>query len=163
MDEEAPRLEERRTRNEASRLMRRVLVLNHTVEKQLGRELEVNATDLDAMQHLMQRGPMSPSALAQLLGLSTAAVTVAVDRLVKVGHVTRAPHPSDRRSLLVVPSPKSTRRAMDSLLPMIMEIDSLISDYTPDQQAAITDYLARTVDVLERKVSANPDDAAKRG
>ncbi|MDJ0355912.1 MarR family winged helix-turn-helix transcriptional regulator [Paenarthrobacter sp. PH39-S1] len=153
MEEEAPRLDARTTRNEASQLMRRILVLNHEVEKQLGRELEVNATDLDAMQHLIQRGPMTPSTLAQLLGISTAAMTVAVDRLAKVGHVYRKPHPTDRRSLLVVPSPQSAQRAMGSLLPMISEIDALVADYSRDQQAAITDYLARIVLVLERKVA----------
>ncbi len=154
MDESTPRRHSGEARHEASRLMRRILVLNQEVEKQLGRELAVNSTDLEAMQRLMERGPLSPSTLAQLLGISTAAVTVVVDRLVKVGHVSRQPHPSDRRSLLVVPTPQSARRAMYSLLPMIREVDGLISRYDPKQQEAITDYLARTVDVLERKVSA---------
>ena len=147
-------VQSRETRHEASRLMRHILILNQEVEKQLGRELEVNATDLEAMQRLMERGPLSPSNLAQLLGISTAAVTVVVDRLVKVGHVSRQPHPTDRRRLLVVPTPNSARRAMDSLLPMIMEIDGLISRYTDEQQGAITDYLARTVEVLERRLAA---------
>ncbi|MCZ2402229.1 MarR family transcriptional regulator [Paenarthrobacter sp. Z7-10] len=143
--------------------MRRILVLNREVEKALGRELEVNATDLEAMQRLMERGPLSPSALAQLLGLSTAAVTVVVDRLVKVGHVSREPHPTDRRSLLVVPTPRSSRRAMDSLLPMIMEIDGLVSRYPWEQQAAITDYLARTVEVLERRLLVPPAAQSEMG
>ncbi|MBG0740191.1 MarR family transcriptional regulator [Paeniglutamicibacter antarcticus] len=152
-----------RTRGpEASRLMRRILVLNHEVEKQLGRELTVNSTDLDVMQHLMQSGPLSPSTLAQLLGISTAAVTVAIDRLVKRGHVSRQPHPTDRRRLLVVPAPDSTRRAMANLLPMIREVDALITAYTQDEQSAITDYLAKTVDILERKVAPSASTAENR-
>jgi DNA-binding MarR family transcriptional regulator len=133
--------------------MRRILILNQEVEKQLGRELKVNTTDLEAMQRLMERGPLSPSTLAQVLGISTAAVTVVVDRLVKVGHVSRQPHPTDRRSLLVVPTPTSVRLAMDSLMPMIRDIDGLISRYTPEQQGAINDYLTKTVEVLERRLS----------
>ncbi len=114
------------------------------------------------MQRLMERGQLSASTLAQLLGISTAAVTVVVDRLAKVGHVSREPHPTDRRSVLVVPTPRSARRAMDSLLPMIMEIDGLISHYTPEQQDAITNYLTRTVDVLERKLAAPAPPQPKR-
>ncbi len=161
--EDKPGRQDRETGHEASRLMRRFLVLNQEVEKQLGRELEVNSTDLEAMQRLMERGPLSPSTLAQLLGISTAAVTVVVDRLAKVGHVSRERHPTDRRSVLVVPTPRSAQRAMDSLLPMIMEIDGLISHYTPDQQDAITDYLTRTVDVLERKLAAPPAPSTEKG
>ena len=144
---------QRRSVHEASRLMRRILILNHEVEKQLARELTVNQTDLDAMQHLMQRGPLSPSALARLLGLSTAAVTVCVDRLVRLGHVRREPHPTDRRSLLVVATKQSAQRAMESILPMIMETDALLGNYTPQEQDAITDYLNRTVQIMERRIA----------
>ncbi len=147
---------------EASRLMRQILILNREVEKQLGRELTVNSTDLDVMQHLMQSGPLSPSTLAQRLGISTAAVTVAIDRLVSLGHVGRQPHPTDRRRLLVVPTPDSTRRAMDNLLPMIREVDALMTEYSDGEQRAITDYLARTVDILERKIAPSASTAENR-
>ncbi len=162
MEDPKENLRERSRSPEASRLMRRILILNHEVEKQLGSELAVNSTDLDAMQHLMQRGPLSPSTLAQLLGISTAAVTVAIDRLVKLGHVSRQPHPTDRRRLLVVAAPNSVRRAMDNLLPMIREVDALIAGYTTDEQKAITDYLAKTVDILERKIAPSASTAEKR-
>ncbi|WP_426995696.1 MarR family winged helix-turn-helix transcriptional regulator [Pseudarthrobacter sp. N5] len=163
MNETATRSHSGESRHEASRLMRRILVLNQKVEKQFGREFEVNSTDLEAMQRLMERGPLSPSPLAQSLGISTAAVTVVVDRLVKMGHVCRRPHPTDRRSILIVPAPQSARRAMDGLLPMIREIDALISRYDPEQQEAITGYLARTVEVLERKVSTPQPAQSEKG
>lgn len=147
---------------EASRLMRMILILNREVEKQLGRELTVNSTDLDVMQHLMQSGPLSPSTLAKRLGISTAAVTVAIDRLVNLGHVSRQPHPTDRRRLLVVPTPDSSRRAMENLLPMIREVDALMSLYTEGEQKAITDYLAKTVDILERKIARSASTAENR-
>ncbi|WP_233563729.1 MarR family transcriptional regulator [Cryobacterium tepidiphilum] len=141
---------DRREMHEASLLLRRILTLNDEVEKQLAEELDVNPTDFDAMQHLIQSGPLSPSEIAARLGITTAAATMAVDRLVKVGHVTRQPHPSDRRRLLVVPREESVRRAMARLLPMIGETDALLSRYTDAEQAAITDYLARTVQILQR-------------
>ena len=143
---------DRRQMHEASLLLRRILTLNDEVEKHLAAELEVNPTDLEAMQHLIQSGPLSPSEIATRLGITTAAATMAVDRLVKVGHVTRQPHPSDRRRLLVVPQEESVRRAMKHLLPMILETDALLSRYSEDEQAAITDYLARTVEILQRSL-----------
>jgi DNA-binding MarR family transcriptional regulator len=135
--------------HEASVLLRRILTLNRDVERQLGELLGVNPTDLDAMQHLMASGPLSPGALAQRLGISTAAATVAVDRLVRAGHVRRQPHPTDRRRQLVVPSEASVRRAMASLAPMILHTNDLMGRYDEIERAAITDYLARTVGILE--------------
>lgn len=135
--------------HEASLLLRRILTLNDEVAKRLADELQVNPTDFDAMQHLIESGPLSPSELATRLGITTAAATMAVDRLVKVGHVSRQPHPSDRRRLLVVPQEESVRRAMTRLLPMIIETDALLARYTEAEQAAITDYLARTVEILQ--------------
>ena len=150
------------TVNRASVLLRQILVLNRELEHQLGEELGVNPTDLEAIQLLMAAGPLSPSTLAERLGISTAAVTVAIDRLVKAGHVHRAPHPSDRRRLLVVPTEASVRRAADSVRPMVMETDALLGRYTDNEQAAIIDYLDRTVDVLSRRQLADsaPDEPA---
>lgn len=141
---------------EASVLLRRILTLTDAVEKQLGAELQVNATDFDAMQHLIQSGPLSPSELAARLGITTAAATLSIDRLVKVGHVTRQPHPSDRRRLLVVPAEESVQRAMGRLLPMIRATDALLDRYTAEEQAAITDYLARTGEILEHTLRGEP-------
>jgi DNA-binding MarR family transcriptional regulator len=134
----------------ASQLLRQILTLNHELEKQLGRRLGVNLTDLTAMEHLISSGPLSPTDIADRLGVSTAAATGAIDRLVTAGHVSRQPHPSDRRRLLIVPEPESVRRAMTSLMPMILETNALLDDYTDEERATITDYLSRTVAVLTR-------------
>jgi DNA-binding MarR family transcriptional regulator len=149
--------------HEASLLMRHILVIDHDIERQLGRELGVNSTDLDAMQHLMRHGRLSPSELAQRLGISTAAATVAIDRLVRVGHVTREPHPTDRRRLLVVPRPESVQKAMGSLMPMIRETNALLDDYTDGERAAITDYLARTLAIMQRRLEDTTADTENAG
>lgn len=147
--------------NRASTLLRRILVLNRELEHQLGEELGVNPTDLEAMQQLMISGPLSPSTLAGRLGITTAAVTIAIDRLVKAGHVRRTPHPSDRRRLLVVPTEHSVRQATDSVLPMVLETNALLERYTEGEQAAIIDYLDRTVDILSRRSA--PGDTDRTG
>jgi DNA-binding MarR family transcriptional regulator len=46
-------------------------------------------------------GPMTQRALADALGVSARNVTGLVDALVATGFVTREPHPTDRRALLV--------------------------------------------------------------
>ena len=129
----------------ATQLMRDILDVSEDFEVHVARELTVNATDLQAMEHLIQRGPLSPTELAKRLDMSTAAVTTVVDRLTALGHVTRTQHPTDRRGVVIVPTPTSVAKAMSTLMPMIMGIDRVLDDFSPEEQSVITDYLERVV------------------
>lgn len=140
------------TVHRATELLREMITANEAFVEHLGRELSVNTTDLDAMTHLISTGPLGPTELARRLELSTAAVTTVVDRLESIGHVTRAQHPTDRRSVLIVPSPTSVSKAMNVLMPMIMGIDSVIGDFPLAQREIIIDYLQRVVTVYQAQV-----------
>jgi DNA-binding MarR family transcriptional regulator len=131
--------------HDATVLLRDIRELSAAFEAHLGSELTVNPTDLTAMEHLIQNGPLTPTELARRLGLTTAAATTVIDRLTAVGHVSRIPNPADRRGVLVVPAPASVARAMGELMPMIMGIDGVIAEFTEDERAVITSYLERVV------------------
>lgn len=62
--------------------------------------LGVGRSDLRAL-NLLEHGPLGPSALADALGLSRAAVTALVDRLEAAGYVSRTPAPGSRRAVHV--------------------------------------------------------------
>jgi DNA-binding MarR family transcriptional regulator len=129
-----------------------ILRISHEFEEHLAEELTVNPTDLAAMQHLIMEGPMSPTQLARRLKLSTAATTVVADRLTKVGHVTRAPHPTDRRGIIIKPADASVARAMNTLMPMIVGIDGVIHEFDDSEQQVITRYLRRVVEVYRNSL-----------
>jgi len=138
----------------ASVLLRRVLVLNNAMEFHLRKHLKTNETDFQAMQHLLQVGPMTPSALAELLHLTTAAVTSVIDRLVQAGHVRRSPHPSDRRRIVVQPTEESVKEAMGQLMPMILTTDSLVRHMDEHEQSAVTAYLEGVVLSMEARIDS---------
>lgn len=139
--------------HESTSLLREIIQTSDEFESYMGRQLSVNPTDLQAMENLIMAGPMSPTQIARKLNVSTAAATAVIDRLTALGHVSRAPHPSDRRGVLVVPTDTSVARAMDGLLPMIIGIDRVIHDFDADQQQTIVDYLSRVVDVYKSSMS----------
>jgi DNA-binding MarR family transcriptional regulator len=58
-------------------------------------------SELDALEHLEADGPLTQRELGERLLLSSGGVTVLVDRLERSGLVTRMPHPSDRRAVLL--------------------------------------------------------------
>ncbi|PRY69950.1 DNA-binding MarR family transcriptional regulator [Glaciihabitans tibetensis] len=137
---------------EASKLLREVLQLTSAFESKVSSALSVNRRDFDAMQHLIASGPLSPSQIARRLGVTTAAATIIVDRLTAVGHVTREPHPTDRRGVMVVPTPASVDAAMGHVLPLIMGVDRLLDDFTTTERAAITTYLRRVAHVYQEQL-----------
>lgn len=130
----------------ATQLMREILDLSKAFQSHLRTELTVNSTDLDAMEHLLREGPMGPTELARRLGVSTAAATTIVDRLEALGHASRTQHPTDRRGVIVVPSPDSVSKAMGHIMPMVLGIDRVLDDFTPEEQLVITDYLEQVVE-----------------
>lgn len=67
-------------------------------------------TDMQMLNLLQLYGSSTPSFLAARTGLSSGGVTVALDRLQKVGFIRREPNPADRRSLLVALVPARLRK-----------------------------------------------------
>lgn len=128
-------------------LLHEIVQLSRAFERQVGHALEVNSTDLSAMEHLMQEGPLTPSELSRRLDISTAATTLVVDRLVALGHAQRHPHTSDRRKVVVVPAPSSVARAFMELRPVIGGVAELAEDLSVAERDVVEAFLARVVGV----------------
>ncbi len=152
-----PSTQERMPVHPATSLLRDILDVTGEFEKHVARELTVNATDLSAMEHLIQSGPLSPTDLAKRLDISTAAVTSVIDRLTAVGHVTREPQPNDRRGVLVVPQQSSVAKAMSTLMPMIMGINSVLEEFDETEKATIVDYLQRVLETYRAQLPGDDD------
>jgi DNA-binding MarR family transcriptional regulator len=71
----------------------------------------INRTDGRCMDIIDREGPVTAGRLAQASGLTTAAVTAVVDRLVKAGYARRLDDPNDRRRVLVELTPLARERA----------------------------------------------------
>ena len=136
------------TARPATTLLRDFIELSELFESSLADELGVNPTDLQVMEHLIASGPLGPTELARRVGVSAGATTTSVDRLVALGHVSREPHPNDRRGVLVAPRPGSRDKAMGRLIPMIMGIDAELDSFTPSEQDVITRYLRQVTESL---------------
>jgi DNA-binding MarR family transcriptional regulator len=136
--------------------LREIVTLSRAFEQRLGTVLAVNPTDLAAMEFLIEEGPLTPSDLAGRLGVSTAASTLAVDRLVALGHVERHRHPQDRRKIVVVPARASVDRAIAELLPVIAGVHSLVEQLPPEQSAVIEGFLDRVIALYRTAVAAPP-------
>jgi len=112
----------RRYGDEERRLLQAVrdlIQVDREMRRAASRRMGFGETDMRALRFVMAaaaQGPgTTPHEIAGHLGISTAATTVLLDRLVRAGHVERVPHPTDRRGKLVVPTPHAYEETRSEL------------------------------------------------
>lgn len=133
----------------ATKLLREVIEQSADYSRMIGAHLDVNATDFEAMEHLIENGPMTAGDLAKAVGISPGSATVMIDRLVAVGHVTRERNPNDRRGVLVAPNPKSVAQAWKHISPLILASEKALADLKPAERKAIELYLTKMLEVYK--------------
>ena len=81
--------------------------------------MKLNRNDMRALHCLIastNRGKVAtPGAIAAHLGISTASTTKLLDRLAAGGHITREPHPTDRRALAIAITPATHEAALHTV------------------------------------------------
>nr|WP_281070141.1 MarR family transcriptional regulator [Paeniglutamicibacter psychrophenolicus] len=133
------------------------------MEHALCRHLGINETDFQALQHLMLDHPMTPRDLAAKLNISSAATTALIDRMNGRGFVMRLAHPTDRRSLLLRPSPLAVTRTMAALRPLFDDAELAIQGLNPEGQRAVVRYLEHILSVMQTRIdSLTPPPATKK-
>lgn len=111
--------------------------------------LGTSVTELVAMGDLYQRGQLTPTELADRLGITTGSVTALVDRLIDAGYVERKPNPEDRRSLLVCLTASGRRGIAPSYDGLITGSARALESATPRQHQAILGYLQDAADAFD--------------
>ena len=76
------------------------------IRHRLARDLGFSTAELTATFIVGSTEHCTPKHLSTELDLSTGAITAMVDRLEKTGHLERLAHPTDRRSQLLVLTPR---------------------------------------------------------
>jgi len=121
----------------------RVLLFHQAVGEVLG----IGATDVKAIQ-MIAVTPMTPSELAERLGLTGAAVTTLVDRLAAAGFVKRERDEADRRSVIVRAVPAGVKK-VDALYEAYgKSMSKLLSTYSEREFELIEDWLTQTTALL---------------
>jgi DNA-binding MarR family transcriptional regulator len=135
------------------RALRRVNFQGSIFGQTVAIRLGLSESDIDALELLIDTGASTAGRLAELMGLTTGAVTRVIDRLEQAGYVRRESDPTDRRRVVVDVVPERVA-AIESLLASLERAAAQeVERYSPDQLALINDFLARMAD-LTRTESA---------
>ena len=120
-------------------------------------------TDLLALRYLIDAeaagAGVRPTELAGRLGITSASMTTLVDRLVAGGHLTRERHPSDRRAIILRPSPGADEEVRHNLNQMHKRMLEAAESLSSEEIKAVLHFLVRmreALDSIDSRVGATP-------
>ncbi|ADX74950.1 MarR family transcriptional regulator [Pseudarthrobacter phenanthrenivorans] len=125
-----------------------------TVRRATRDSMGMGETDILALRYLLRAQASGksvvPKDISQFLGITSASTTSLIDRLVASGHVRREAHPSDRRSVVVVPTVESDREVRVTLGAMHREMMTVAEALTADEARVVVEFLERMTKALQQ-------------
>lgn len=115
----------------------------------VARKADLTHTELTALEHLTRQA-WGPTELARHLGVTSAAASGIVDRLVARGHVSRQPHEADGRRTQVVLTDSGRTEVLGHLMPMFAALDELDRSLSEDERVVVDRYLAGAIEAIRR-------------
>jgi DNA-binding MarR family transcriptional regulator len=115
--------------------------------------LGLHITDHKCMHFIHRYGAIPAGRLAELTGLTTAAVTGIIDRLEEAGYVRRANDPKDRRRTIVEPirNNKLERKLEKIFTPFHERMHKLLSSYSDSDLALLLDLLTKSIELTREE------------
>ena len=145
-------------------LLRRYRAADQEMRRRTRDSMGMGETDLLALRYVLKAeregALLTPGMLAKRIGISTASTTVLIDRLERTapsdrrsrdsrsGHLARRPHPTDRRSLVVVSTTGSDAQVRETLGRMHRAMIDVADSLDPDELRAVARFLAGMIDAV---------------
>jgi len=134
------------------RLARAHEAANDAFDEVAREKLGVNRTDLRCLNIIDNAGTMTAGRLAELSGLTTAAVTSVLDRLERAGYARRVRDQPDRRQVMVEVTPLLAERATPIWGPLGEEARSTLSRMSAEELRALSDFYRLGIELNERHI-----------
>jgi DNA-binding MarR family transcriptional regulator len=101
----------------------------------------LNRTDMRCLDVLGLEGPVTAGRLAEATGLTSGAMTTALDRLERAGYARRVRDTADRRRVLVEVTPLALEGAQRFYSEHMAESERIYQRYTEDQLELLLEFV----------------------
>ncbi|MFF8552088.1 MarR family transcriptional regulator [Streptomyces sp. NPDC015501] len=150
-------------RAEMIHLLRKVTVEFGLRQAEFAELHGMHATDVRALISLLdaERAGTDATAgwLGAQLGLHSAGTTAVVDRLVRLGHVTRGRDPRDGRRVLLTVDERAVELGQAFFGPLLGATDAVLREFDAREADAVRRFLTTAYEAVRRP----PGDAARPG
>lgn len=134
------------------RSMAKVRDVEEALSKASQKFMQLSQIEMRGIHYLIvaanQKRVVTPSALAQHLGITSASTTKLLDRLEEAGHIIRTPHPTDRRSLSICVTEETHTVARDTVGRMHATRFTVAAALTPGEREVVIRFLDQIADRL---------------
>jgi DNA-binding MarR family transcriptional regulator len=115
---------------------------------------DVRPTDFRALLHIFVAEsagrPVTSGDLSQRMGLSGAAITYLVDRMIQSGHIRRDSHPADRRKVILRYADVGMETARSFFTPLSIHTREALADLSMDELNAGHRVFTALIDAMRR-------------
>ncbi|MET8515026.1 MarR family transcriptional regulator [Streptomyces sp. NPDC005077] len=139
-------MSEQRPEMEIVHLLRKVTVEFGLRQAEFASRHGMHPTDVRALICLLdaERAGTDATAgwLGAQLGLNSAGTTAVIDRLERLGHLTRTRDPRDRRRVLLTVDPRAVELGRSFFGPLIDNTVAVLRDFDESETAAVRRFLS---------------------
>lgn len=119
------------------------LMVSHGVAAKVG----LNMTDLECLDIIQMGGSVTAGELARRTGLTTGAMTTAIDRLVRAGYAERQADPNDRRRVLVTTRADNMQALWQIYAPLQAAMERLYEGHSEDELHMIATFTEQALTI----------------
>ena len=129
----------------------RTILFHQAIANMVG----VSITDMKCLDYVDRGGDVTAGDLSRLTGLTTGAITAAIDRLEKAGLARRERSETDRRKVFIR---TAHSKAMERIVPIFealsKETSTLAASYSTRELETIKDFCDRCIEIMRRQTDA---------
>jgi DNA-binding MarR family transcriptional regulator len=118
------------------------------------RERGLSMSQIATLFQLSHRGSLAVSDIGESLGVSNAAASQLLDRLVQQELITRAENPQDRREKQLILTEKGHNILLESTRTRQAWLECLVNTLTPEEQVKVTEVM----EFLVTRMNQLPDE-----
>ena len=134
----------------AARLRLAVVRLNRRLRAQRGGTQAATLTQLSALSTLYRHGPMSPGELAVKERVQPPSMTRVISALEETGFVTRTPHPTDGRQIVIAVTEQGSGYVEAEVSARERWLDERLAELTDAERT----LLCRAAELIDRMAGA---------
>jgi len=126
----------------------RTILFHQAIANMVG----VSITDMKCLDYVDRGGDVTAGDLARMTGLTTGAITAAIDRLEKAGLARRQRSETDRRKVFIrTTESAATQRIVPIFDELGRDVLALATRYSTRELETIKDFCDRSIEIMKRQ------------